>query len=120
MTRDDGDPEAWTAELLRLQGRLVESAEITGPGDTAEREAEAEALALALVDIRESLRAALDEHYPRIAAADASDAELAEAIADLREELRHVVYHVHDSRFLRAVFEPGRDYSRPGGDEPAD
>ncbi len=102
-------------DLPRLAERLARLPAIA-KRRAAEQGSEAESLAHALIDIAESFEAALVRHYPRLADPEASDEELMDAIEDVREELRHVVYHAHDSEFLRSVFEPGRDYTLPAAD----
>ncbi len=102
-------------DLPRLAERLARLPAIAERRG-AEEGSEPEKLAHALIDIAESFEAALIRHYPRLARPEASDEELMDAIEDLREQLRHVVYHAHDSEFLRTVFEPGRDYTLPAVD----
>jgi hypothetical protein len=93
-------------DAARLLERLSRCSEVTQL-DSAEEGSEAEALVHALVDIAESLRAALEEHYPRIGDPGAADEELLDAIDDLREELGHVLYHLHDSRTFRIFLRAG-------------
>ncbi len=101
-------------DAAQLMARLARRPEVNGL-DSEDEGSEAEALASALVDIAESFQVALEEHFPRIANSEATGDELIDAVDDLREELRHVLYHLHDSRSLRMLFEPGRDYTLPHG-----
>jgi len=64
-------------------------------------EPEAGVLAHAFGDLEESFRAFLDEQLPRLMNDQASAAELFDALLDIGEELRHILYHIHDPEFYR-------------------
>jgi len=58
----------------------------------------AEALVHALVDIRESMEKIYGTLLPKlIAVLDHSPDEFMDKLWDIREEFRHVDYHIHDS-----------------------
>jgi len=67
---------------------------------------EAEALGLALVDIRRSCKSALASWFPILFDPASTDEEFLDALAELREELRHILYHVEDARYLRLLLPP--------------
>jgi hypothetical protein len=62
---------------------------------------QAEALVHALVDIANSMNKLYGEILPRLLSEPGASADvLADRIWDIREELRHVDYHLHDSGVL--------------------
>lgn len=76
--------------------------------DVEGQPAEAEALAHACVDIETSLREALAARFPVIFDPNVTGDRLLEAVAELREDLRHILYHVEDAAYLRLILEsPG-------------
>jgi hypothetical protein len=89
-------------ELGEALGQLpqVRSYENTR-GDT-EREPEAYVLARALVDISESVRRLATEQFPALAREPSAE-QLGDVIHEVREELRHILYHVRDSAYLRVI-----------------
>ena len=70
---------------------------------------EAETLAHAFSDIEESLRKFLDEQLPRLADSSVQGESLEDLLLDIREEFRHVLYHLHDPEFFR-VLEPTHEW----------
>jgi len=62
-------------------------------------ENEAGVLAHAFGDLEESFRAFLYEQLPRLMNDQASSAELFDALLDIGEEFRHILYHIHDPKF---------------------
>jgi hypothetical protein len=65
-----------------------------------EHEPEARTLAYSLLEIEESCRCFIAQLDVLFATDPAHALPEVEA---LREELRHVLYHIHDSRFLRVI-----------------
>lgn len=61
---------------------------------------EAEAFAYAIVNIKESMDKIYDEILPKIINADLSKFELQDLIWDIREEFRHIDYHIKDGKLL--------------------
>jgi hypothetical protein len=61
-------------------------------------EFEARTLAYSLVEIEESCRCYLD----RLAKLEAGEAPL-DQLEEMSEDLRHILYHIRDSRFLRVI-----------------
>lgn len=70
---------------------------------------EPETLAHALSDLEESLRKFLDEQLPKLADPAVQGEELEDLLLDIREEFRHVLYHLHDPEFFR-VLEPTHEW----------
>lgn len=101
---DQGERLLHVQEMLRLEARLAGNPTVARYDDGIEG-AEANRLALALSDIEDSLRTTLERHLPRLAAADISEDALSDALLDVKEELGHVLYHLHDSRFFRDLLD---------------
>ncbi len=70
---------------------------------------EPETLAHALSDIEESARKLLDEQIPRLLDPKVEGGDLQDLLFDIREECRHILYHLHDPQFFRAL-EPTHDW----------
>ncbi|HUZ96504.1 MAG TPA: hypothetical protein VMU57_16500 [Edaphobacter sp.] len=70
---------------------------------------EASTLVHAFSDLEESLRLFLDEQLPKLADPAMQGEGLENLLLDIREEFRHVLYHLHDPVFFRAV-EPTHDW----------
>ncbi len=70
---------------------------------------EVNTLAHAFSDIEESLRRFLDEQLPKLADASVQGDELEDVLLDIREEFRHVLYHLHDPEFFR-LLEPTHEW----------
>src|SRR5258708_5687431 len=60
---------------------------------------EAWVLAHSLLDLEKSFRAFLDVRLPQLLAADNPD-DICGALIDIRDELRHVYYHLRDPEFF--------------------
>ena len=82
-----------------LAERLSKCPEVTkyDKGD----EKEGGVLAHAFGDLEESFRAFLDEQLPRLMNDQSPPAELVDALLDIGEEFRHILYHIHDPKFYR-------------------
>jgi hypothetical protein len=80
-----------------LAERLSKCPEVTKYDRSDEKEAGV--LAHAFGDLEESFRAFLDEQLPRLMNDQASPAELFDALLDIGEEFRHILYHIHDPKF---------------------
>jgi hypothetical protein len=70
---------------------------------------EADMLVHAFLDLEESLRRFLDEQLPKLADPAAQGEQLEDLLLDIREEFRHVLYHIHDPEFFRAM-EPTHEW----------
>ena len=70
---------------------------------------EAGALVHAFTDLEESMRVFLDEQLPKLTDPITQGEALEEMLMDIREEFRHILYHLHDPEFFRVV-EPTHDW----------
>jgi|SRR5437588_3364649 len=82
-----------------LADRLSKCPEVTKYDVGDEREAGV--LAHAFGDLEESFNAFLDHQLPRLMNDEASPAELFDALLEIGEEFRHILYHIHDPKFYR-------------------
>ncbi|WP_138484934.1 hypothetical protein [Dyadobacter bucti] len=55
-------------------------------------------LANALIDIEESLKKVINEHIPHFYQNELSEEEVEDIIFDIGEELRHLLYHINDTK----------------------
>jgi hypothetical protein len=67
---------------------------------------EAETLAHAFLDLERSCQKFVNEHLPRVFDPHLTNEDLVDALFDIGEEFRHILYHVRDPRFYRYL-EPG-------------
>jgi hypothetical protein len=67
------------------------------------------ALQLAFSDLESSMRVFLDEQVPKLADPTVQGEALEDVLMDIREEFRHILYHLHDPEFFRVV-EPTHDW----------
>jgi hypothetical protein len=66
---------------------------------------EAGILAHALPDIQDSCIRLVDEHFPALQQHVVDAGDVSESLLEIALELRHVLYHVRDSRYLAALVE---------------
>jgi hypothetical protein len=92
------DREVLPERLDRLFGIINELGPITRLDDGDEPEART--LAYSLLEIEESCRRFIEQLDALFARAPQ---HALPELEGLREELRHIVYHIHDSRFLRVI-----------------
>jgi len=85
------------AVVRALADRLSKCPQVTrhDKGD----EKEAGTLAHAFGDLEESFRTFLDGQLPRLMNDQASPEELYDALLDIGEEFRHILYHIYDPKF---------------------
>lgn len=88
---------------IGLAGKLAECAEVTRLSDAGHDEAAA--FALALSNIETACRRFLVSELPRLTEESASCAELNDALGDIFETLRTVLYHVWLARYFRLLLE---------------
>jgi hypothetical protein len=67
-------------------------------------ESEAWRLAYSIFEMKESFRNLLDIHLPALHDVDSEEAAQ-DALLDVGEELRHILYHMKDSKFFAYLFE---------------
>jgi hypothetical protein len=70
---------------------------------------EGQSIAYSLSDLKGSMRVFLDEQVPKLADPSVQGEELEDLTLDVREEFRHILYHLHDPEFFRVV-EPTHDW----------
>jgi hypothetical protein len=70
---------------------------------------EAATLVHAFSDLEESIRLFFDEQLPKLVDPSVQGEQLEDLLLDIREEFRHVLYHIHDPVFFRAM-EPTHDW----------
>lgn len=89
--------------LSLLIDRLKNSADVTRFDE--EGHDEAGALALALQDLEQSFREFLENQLPKLVDNRLGDGELTELLLDMGEEFRHILYHLHDPKYFRYLFD---------------
>ena len=67
------------------------------------------ALVLAFSDLESSMRVFLDEQLPKLADPTVKGAALEDLLMDIRDEFRHILYHLHDPEFFR-IMEPTHEW----------
>lgn len=72
-------------------------------------EEESGTLVHAFWDLEESFRRFLDEQLPRLADPSVQGEQLEDVLMDVQQELRHILYHVHDPQLFR-VLEPTHEW----------
>lgn len=72
---------------------------------------EAATLMHAFSDIESSARRFLCDQLPRLADPGTRRESLEDLLAEIQEDFRHILYHVHDPQFFRLV-EPTHDWLR--------
>ncbi|WP_295628496.1 hypothetical protein [uncultured Nitrosomonas sp.] len=70
----------------------------------SDKDPEAWRLAHSLIDLEESFKEILDNSLPALREAN-SEEELHNALLDIGEELRHILYHIKDPKFFSYLFE---------------
>ncbi len=94
-----------TSELFDdLRRRLAECPMVSQYG--AE---EAGTLVHAFTDLEESMRTFLSEQLPKLIDPTLKGEALEDVLMDVREEFRHILYHIHDPQFFRVV-EPTHEW----------
>lgn len=72
----------------------------------ANAEPESHTLAHAIADVAQSVERFRSEILPALLDESRSADELKDALLDMGEELRHILYHARDAKFFAYVFEP--------------
>jgi hypothetical protein len=70
---------------------------------------EAWSIAYSLGDIEQSMRTFLGEQLPALLDPGVEGEKLEDLLLEVREEFRHILYHIHDPEFFRVV-EPTHDW----------
>jgi hypothetical protein len=90
-------------EFNALCERLCHSKALSGydvPGEPRE----GERIAHSILDIDESCQRIRDQIVPRLLNATLDEAGIDDALHDLREEYRHILYHLREPRFFDVIF----------------
>ncbi len=104
-----------TAKVKALSNHLAISERVRrfdAPG-----EPESWTIAVALKDIEESCNEIFQEQLPPLVAGNLSSSEIDERLHRIGEELRHILYHIHDSRYYAYLLSNDKNIGR-GEDEP--
>jgi len=88
-----------TIRASLIAERLAKCPEVTKYDNGAEKEAGT--LAHAFGDLEESFRAFLNEQLPRLMNDRASPEEILDALLEIGEEFRHILYHINDPKFYK-------------------
>jgi hypothetical protein len=91
-------------QIDNLRSRLADCLAVTKFGPD-----EAGTLVHAFSDLEESFRRFLDEQLPKLADPAVKGEELEDLLLDIREDFRHILYHIHDPKFFRLV-EPTHEW----------
>ena len=70
---------------------------------------EAMSLAYNLAELEEAMRAFLREQLPKLVDPNVEGQELGDLLVEIRVDLQHILYHIHDPQFFRVV-EPTHDW----------
>jgi|SRR3954462_7236548 hypothetical protein len=93
--------------MNELAKRLEECPSVTRFDEGEDKEAWT--LAHAFMDLEESFREYLDLLLPKIVDPSTKGEQLVDALLDIREEFRHILYHLHDPKSFRYL-EPTHDW----------
>ncbi len=88
--------------IKKLSQRIKSSEVIAKHGQ--EWEDEETVLAISLLEIEESFRKIFDVLLPRIE----SETRIDPVLWEIGEELRHIIYHIHDTRYFSYLKEQGK------------
>lgn len=101
---DQKQLDEWAAKFAELTAKLATASSVQKAGRAEPDIPAEETLAHALADIEEECRRFTNEYLPSVMNA-ASQQELDDALAELYMGLRHLVYHVRDSPYLRGALD---------------
>jgi hypothetical protein len=96
----------YAVELKALAERLNRCEQVTRY-DTA-TEKQAWKLAYDFLDLAESFRTFLNEQLPKLRDEGLSCGELDDVLAEIGEEFRHILWHIHNAEFYAYLREHGR------------
>jgi hypothetical protein len=86
-------------EIKKLAERLSKCPEVIKYDQGEEKEAGV--LAHSFGDLEESFKTFLNEQLPRLMDDQATPSELCDALLEIGEEFRHILYHIHDPKFYQ-------------------
>lgn len=83
-----------------LKSRKVNSYDSNG-------ELESDRLAHSLLDMEESFKKIIEVYLPKLTVNEISESEIDEALLDIGDELKHIIYHIKDPKFYRYLVNNG-------------
>jgi len=86
------------SEKLKMLAQNLRKSEKVNSFDSLE-ERESETLAHSILDIEESCKTLLNNLFPKLEPTTLSQDEINELLFDIGEELRHILYHINDTKF---------------------
>ena len=95
------EPEAWR----RLAENLEKCKKVVDLNHDEERESWT--MAHAFADLEGSFRRILDAYLPKLMAPEVAGEDVHDVLLDIGEELRHILYHIKDTRFFAYIDEAG-------------
>jgi hypothetical protein len=102
-------PTGYGIRLKRLAARLASCPEVIRYDRP--NEPEASALAHAFLDLAESFRRFIDEQLPKLEREGNNPEQIYDILLDIREEFRHIIYHLREPEFYRDLWEiPGGEH----------
>lgn len=91
-------------EIVSLAQRLTRVPDVSSFDE--QDEPEAWALAHTLSDLEESFETALHKLMPKLVRPGITNEELDDVLLDIGEELRHILYHIENSKFYGYLLPP--------------
>jgi len=88
----------YNEKLAWLTGILAKSQKVNALNTLEENQAAT--LAHAFLDMEESFNVILNELLPKFKNADLDGKDVDDILLDIGEELRHILYHVHDPKYF--------------------
>jgi hypothetical protein len=89
-----------TAAMESLAQRLAASPALKRFPNPTEQ---GQSIAYSLSDLEGSMRVFLDEQLPKLTDPAVQGEALEDLILDVREEFRHILYHLHDPEYFRVI-----------------
>lgn len=62
---------------------------------------EAGTIAHAFSDLEDSFSKLMAEYFPKLAKREIKESEIKDCLLEIGEELRHILYHIHDPKFYK-------------------
>lgn len=97
------DVSAWSKNV-RITAHVLREAHVVDHFDDGDH-IEADAIAHALWDMDESFRKLTNEVFPKILDENLTAEQVREILFEVREDLRHAVYHIADCKFLKDILD---------------
>ena len=84
------------SEIINLTHTLEKCERVTRY--STKEENQAGTLAHALIDMEESMHKIIEEHLPKLYNSNINSEQIDDIILDIGEELRHILYHIRDTK----------------------